>query len=110
MENTYTFEEKINYAKEAILKHVPAKYIYLFGSHAYGNPKKDSDIDIYAVIPDEVKFDTFTHVDIKCELFDRRILDIDLHLASESKFNTQRLLRSFYETIYEKGIIIYEST
>ena len=110
METNYTFEEKINYVKEAILNHVPAKCIYLFGSHAYGTPKEDSDIDIYAVIPDEVEFDTFTHVDIQSELFDRSILDIDLHLGHESKFNIERTQRRFYETIYEKGVLIYENS
>ena len=59
MDKNYTFEEKIELVKKAILKHVPAKYIYLFGSYAYGEPTEDSDIDIYTVIPDEVDFNTF---------------------------------------------------
>jgi predicted nucleotidyltransferase len=28
--------ETLNAIKESVLKFVPAKYIYLFGSHAYG--------------------------------------------------------------------------
>jgi len=35
MEN---ISETLNFIKETILKHVPAKYIYLFGSHAYDEP------------------------------------------------------------------------
>jgi len=42
--------ERISNIKESILKFVPAKYIYLFGSHAYGNPTEESDIDIYVVM------------------------------------------------------------
>ena len=39
------FAERLNNIKESILKYVPAKYIYLFGSYAYGNPTEKSDID-----------------------------------------------------------------
>ncbi|MDR0476263.1 MAG: nucleotidyltransferase domain-containing protein [Treponema sp.] len=46
------FTEKIGNIRESILKFVPAKYIYLFGSHAYGNPTEESDIDIYVVTPE----------------------------------------------------------
>ncbi|MDR1316322.1 MAG: nucleotidyltransferase domain-containing protein [Spirochaetales bacterium] len=40
--------------KESILKYVSAKYIFLFGSYAYGEPTGKSDIDIYIVIPDNI--------------------------------------------------------
>jgi predicted nucleotidyltransferase len=46
--------DKISNIKESILKFVPARYIYLFGSYAYGNPTEESDIDIYVVTPDYV--------------------------------------------------------
>jgi predicted nucleotidyltransferase len=46
--------EMTNVIKESVLKFVPAKYIYLFGSHAYGNPTEKSDVDIYIVIPDNI--------------------------------------------------------
>ncbi|MDR1098987.1 MAG: nucleotidyltransferase domain-containing protein [Treponema sp.] len=39
--------EKIDSIKESILKHVSTKYIFLFGSYAYGKPTEKSDIDIY---------------------------------------------------------------
>ncbi|MDR2900409.1 MAG: nucleotidyltransferase domain-containing protein, partial [Treponema sp.] len=44
--------EKIDTIKDSILKNVPAKYIYLFGSYAYGKPTEKSDLDIYLVTPD----------------------------------------------------------
>jgi predicted nucleotidyltransferase len=37
--------ERINLIKESILKNVPAKCIYLFGSYAYGKPTDKSDIE-----------------------------------------------------------------
>jgi predicted nucleotidyltransferase len=33
---------------------VPAKYIYLFGSYAYGYLTEESDVDIYVVTPDNI--------------------------------------------------------
>lgn len=39
--------------KQAILDTVNANEIYLFGSYANGTPHKDSDFDIYVVIPDD---------------------------------------------------------
>lgn len=56
-EKTYICRMKIEpiieNIKEVILKHVPARYIFLFGSYAYGNPTEESDIDIYIVTPDD---------------------------------------------------------
>ncbi len=37
---------------EAIKEDVPTEQIYLFGSHAYGTPGKDSDYDLYLVVPE----------------------------------------------------------
>jgi predicted nucleotidyltransferase len=47
-------DERITNIKESVLKFVPAKYIYLFGSYAYGNPTEESDIDVYIVTPDDI--------------------------------------------------------
>jgi predicted nucleotidyltransferase len=41
-----TLTEKIDAIKESVLKYVSAKYIFLFGSYAYGKPTEKSDIDI----------------------------------------------------------------
>ena len=45
-------EPIIENIKDSILKFVQARRIYLFGSHAYGNPTDESDIDIFVVAPD----------------------------------------------------------
>ena len=107
MENNFTLDEKIELIKQAILKHVPAKYIYLFGSYAYGEPTANSDIDIYAVLPDDVKNDLFLYGDIIGEVSEYKIYDIDLHLHHEHIFNKYRTLSRFEETIYEKGVLLY---
>ena len=52
---TQAIQKELNIIKESVLKTVPAEAIYLFGSHAYGTPHKDSDLDIYVVIPDTIQ-------------------------------------------------------
>ena len=47
-------QQELDIIKENVLKTVPAEAIYLFGSYAYGTPEKDSDLDIYVVVPDDV--------------------------------------------------------
>ena len=44
--------EEIRQITELIKQTVPAERIYLFGSHAYGEPNEDSDYDFFVVIPD----------------------------------------------------------
>jgi predicted nucleotidyltransferase len=102
------FTEKISNIKESILKFVPAKYIYLFGSYAYGNPTEESDIDIYVVTPDNI--DNFSEIYAKIigDLGDKRIFFIDLLLGKETFFNSRKNNNIFEKTICQKGKLLYE--
>jgi len=101
--------ERIDIIKESILKNVPAKYIYLFGSYAYGNPTEKSDIDIYLVIPDNVVNVTEIYTKIMVDLSLKKIFFVDLLLNRESVFNTRKIENILEETIFQKGKIIYEN-
>jgi predicted nucleotidyltransferase len=106
MEN---LSERINTIKESILKNVPAKYIYLFGSYAYGKPTDKSDIDIYIVIPDSITSITEVYTKIMVDLSIKKIFFVDLLLNRESVFNIRRTENILEETICQKGKIIYEN-
>jgi predicted nucleotidyltransferase len=106
MEN---FEERINIIKETILKNVSAKYIYLFGSYAYGKPTDKSDIDIYIVIPDNSVSTSEIYTKIMVDLSIRKIFFVDLLLNRESIFNTRKTENILEETICQKGKILYEN-
>jgi predicted nucleotidyltransferase len=82
--------EKIINIKESILKFVPAKYIYLFGSYAYGNPTEESDIDIYVVTPDNINNFSKIYAKIVGDLGDKKIFFIDLLLGRETIFNARK--------------------
>ena len=98
--------EVVSTIKKAILKHVDAKYIYLFGSYAYGKPEEDSDIDIYIVTPDNVK----SHADLSAKIFGllrkNKIYFVDLVFVKESAFQKKEYLVE--KIIHEKGILLYE--
>ena len=106
MEN---FSERINIIKESILKNVPAKYIYLFGSYAYGKPTDKSDIDIYIVIPDSITSTSEIYAKIMVDLSIKKIFFVDLLLNRESVFNIRKTKNILEETICQKGKIIYEN-
>jgi predicted nucleotidyltransferase len=106
MEN---INEKINVVKEAILKNVQAKYVYLFGSYAYGEPQENSDIDILAVVPDHVKNHLFLYGDIMYDIDSRGEFVIDLQIVRESVFNKRKNDSLFVGTIVQKGKLLYES-
>jgi predicted nucleotidyltransferase len=103
------FTDRINNIKESILKFVPARFIYLFGSYAYGNPTEKSDIDIYVVTPDNMHNFSEIYAKIIGDLGDKKIYFIDLLFSRESVFNTRKNEHIFEETIYQKGKIIYEN-
>jgi predicted nucleotidyltransferase len=101
--------ERIDVIKESILKNVAAKYIYLFGSYAYGEPTEKSDIDIYLVIPDNVVNLTEVYTKIMVDLSLKKMFFVDLLLNRESVFNIRKTENILEETIFEKGKVIYEN-
>ena len=104
-----SIKDKLEIIKETILKYVPAEKIYLFGSYAYGRPNKNSDIDIYVVIPDDFnKRISETMGTIAVHLRQYNIFRADLFLVENKRFLFYIENSSFEETIYNKGILLYE--
>jgi predicted nucleotidyltransferase len=100
--------DKISNIKESILKFIPAKSIYLFGSYAYGSPTEESDIDIYVVTPDNINNFSEIYAKIVGDLGDKIIFFIDLLLGRETSFNARKENNIFERTIYQKGKLLYE--
>lgn len=101
------FEERLDNIKDSVLKYVPAKYIYLFGSYAYGNPTDKSDIDVYIITPDNITNFSELYTKIIVDLSYKKIFFIDLLLSTESVFNSRKIKNIFEKTIFQKGKIIY---
>jgi len=89
--------------------------ILLFGSYAYGNPHKDSDIDILVVTNDDFIPQNFEE---KNEIFlriSRQIRDINLEVPIDLIVYTipmfvkfKEINSSFAKEIFETGKILYE--
>ena len=108
MEKKLLFE-KLEIIKKAILNSVEAKYIYLFGSNAYGEPNENSDIDIYAVIPDNFdKNILITTGEIYRYIANENIFFVDLVLVKENKFLEHKDY-SYEKKIVNEGLLLYES-
>jgi len=105
MENTV---DKVESIKDSILKYVPAKLIYLFGSYAYGEPTEESDIDIYIITPDGINNFSELYTKIMVDLSRKKMFFIDLLLNTESTFNSRKSKNILEKTISQKGKIIYE--
>ena len=101
--------ERMNIIKESILKNVQAKFIYLFGSYAYGKPNEKSDIDIYIVIPDNINSISEVYSKIMFDLSLQKIYFVDLLLNRENVFNKRKNENILEETIFQKGRILYEN-
>lgn len=92
------------YAKQVAERFEPEKII-LFGSHAYGTPHADSDVDILIVMPARNEIDQAVRID--------RVIDpqfpLDL-IVCTPKNVAWRLKEgdSFLQEIMTKGKVLYE--
>jgi len=109
--NLEKIQDKLDIIKKAILASVPAEKIYLFGSYAYGHPTENSDIDIYVVIPDDFDKGIFDTLGIIAAFLRQyNIFKVDLFLVERKRFLFYKDNSSFEETIYNKGIVLYENS
>ena len=96
--------------KQGVLETVPAEAIYLFGSHAYGTPQEDSDLDIFVVIPDSVKKRPLdVGADILCKLYEKQkpITSVDIVVNPSSMFYRRKEGPTLQRTIAQKGVKLY---
>ena len=92
----------------------PCKII-LFGSYAYGNPTKDSDIDLYVVtnnefMPKSWREKSAVYLEYSKKLRDlQKFIPIDLIVHTKPMFEKFKELDSmFSRMILEDGKILYE--
>ena len=91
-----------------ILDTVEAEKIYLFGSYAYGTPNKDSDFDIYIVIPDGGRspFDVMTDIYLAVP----RDFGIPLDIIADyaSRFHKYKEGPTLQRKMVREGILLYD--
>jgi len=104
-----TLHQDLEIIKEGVLQTVSStEAIYLFGSYAYGTPHKDSDLDIYVVVPDSLEEHPLEiNAEILDRLYKRTDIPVDLMVNRASIFKRRSQGPTLQRTIVNKGVRLY---
>lgn len=100
--------EQIEILKNKLKEKFAVKQIFIFGSHAYGQPDKESDIDLCVItdLNNKRKIDVIRK--IRRELIDLISNPLDILIYSEKEFKERAGLRSTLEhKILKNGLKVY---
>ena len=89
--------KQVEILKNTLKKKFAVKQIFVFGSHAYGKPDEDSDIDLCVItdLNNKRKIDIIR--EIRRELIDLIFNPLDILVYSEEEFKERAGLRSTLE-------------
>jgi len=108
-----TVRAELDRLKELIVGAVPGwvERIYLFGSYAYGTPHKDSDLDLYVVLKDDIPLRNFD-AGLKIQLaVDRRrssdMIPMDIVAKKRVDFENRLDDITLERKVVRDGVLIY---
>ena len=101
-------QAELNKLTKLIINTIPVEQIYLFGSYAYGKPRKDSDLDLYVVLKDGLPMrDLDAGLQIALAISRKKSMPVDI-VAKKKKDFYDRLKDITLERIVNRdGIRIY---
>jgi predicted nucleotidyltransferase len=105
--NKDNIQKDLAFVIQAITSNTQIEAIFLFGSWAYGEPKADSDIDIYLVIPDNDSDLIELNAEIRYALYKKLALPLDLLIAKKSVFERRSRELTLESVIAKQGVRIY---
>ncbi|MGL4942509.1 MAG: nucleotidyltransferase domain-containing protein [Thermoguttaceae bacterium] len=96
--------------RDAILAVVSAEKIYLFGSHARGDQRPDSDYDIYIVLPDDGISEAEATEQVYSSLIERTeyLRPVDIVANYVSRFAQRKTRPTIERVIVNEGVVLYE--
>jgi predicted nucleotidyltransferase len=81
--------------------------IYLYGSHAYGRPSADSDVDLLVIVADSA-MDFFTRSAMAHRALRGIGVAVDVQVYTQREFEERATLPvSFERTVRTKGQLLY---
>ena len=107
---TTAIKEQLDTICRIIRETVEVEKIYLFGSYAYGTPDKDSDFDIYVVIPDESIKPIDAMTKIYEALWNRCAIPLDILAACYSDYQWRKTEPTLVRKIVREGVLLYEKS
>jgi predicted nucleotidyltransferase len=101
-------QAEIDKLKDLIINAVPVEQIYLFGSYAYGTPHKDSDLDFYVVLKDEVEMrELDAGLQIRMAIVPEMNMPFDIIAKKKSNFLSRIDAPTLERKVTKDGIRIY---
>ena len=101
-------QEQIDLIKDIIVQTLPVEQIYLFGSYAYGTPHKDSDLDFYVVLNDNVQLrDIEAAITIRKAIALQKEMPADILVGKQSKFAQRKDEATIEKKIARDGVLLY---
>jgi len=108
MNNISCIKQELDEITRVITETVPVEAIYLFGSYAYGTPRKDSDYDLYIVFKDEMpmhEIDAIHTVHKATDSVSKK--SIDFIGLKRNLFIDRKIYATLERKIYREGIKLY---
>jgi predicted nucleotidyltransferase len=94
--------------KNIIINTLPVEQIILFGSYAYGTPHKDSDLDLYVVLKDEVQMRLIdAAIKIRLAIDRKKSMPVDIITNKYARYQKIKSNATLERTIAREGIKIY---
>ena len=101
-------QTELDKLKDLIVNAIPVEQIYLFGSHAYGNPQKDSDLDLYVVLKDDVQMrDLDAGLQIRFAIARNQNMAVDIVVKKKKDFISRLDDFTLERKVTRDGIRIY---
>ncbi|MDR0497198.1 MAG: nucleotidyltransferase domain-containing protein [Treponema sp.] len=103
-----TIQAELDKLTELIVNAIPVEKIYLFGSYAHGKPHKDSDLDLYVVLKDDVQLrDIDAAIKIRLAICEHQSMPLDLLVAKNSRYQERKIAPTLERKVAREGILMY---
>ena len=101
-------QKEVDKLRELIINAIPVEQIYLFGSYAYGTPHKDSDLDFYVVLKDDVQMrDLDAGLQIRFAIARSQTMGVDIVAKKKKDFLNRNYNFTLEQKVMRDGIKIY---
>ena len=101
-------KQELEVITRIIVDTVPVEAIYLFGSYAYGEPNKDSDLDLYVVFRDDLPMRILDAIfNIHSAVAPFRTMPLDVIGLKQNQFLDRKIYATLERKIAREGVKLY---
>ena len=105
---TEAVQAELDKLRELIVGAMPVERIYLFGSHAYGTPGSNSDLDLYVVLKDDIPMrDLDAGLQIRMAIARKKSMPVDIIARKKAHFLSRLDGITLERKVDRDGIRIY---